>query len=276
MKTQGASNSYLTICSRYPDVKCLNLYWLWHLIFPELSRHNVLFRHGSFRQFFLPRNCIAYFYPSFCLKYSFENMRNDVSFLFLLFYVVFIFRQVKTSIPCPRQHNTISLRDTRVQEDSVSLWNIGTQKTIDTLIKHHYNTEKQQTIAQLCLCVCSDRTIMAAKSYEYYRVAIFLCMFMGYALYFFNRKTFSFVMPSMMKEIELDKEDLGEQFRHLSAIETVIWILSLVLSFFYWILTQWCSPSIPIQLFVLFQCFEILWKIAVSQHALLTTIRILE
>lgn len=54
-------------------------------------------------------------------------------------------------------------------------------------------------------------TIMeAAKSYGYYRVAIFICMFVGYALYFFNRKTFSFVMPSVMEEIELDKEDLGE------------------------------------------------------------------
>ncbi|KAA8578492.1 hypothetical protein FQN60_016825 [Etheostoma spectabile] len=34
-------------------------------------------------------------------------------------------------------------------------------------------------------------------------------MFMGYALYFFNRKTFSFVMPSVMEEIQLDKDDLG-------------------------------------------------------------------
>lgn len=49
-----------------------------------------------------------------------------------------------------------------------------------------------------------------AHSYGYYRLPIFLCMFTGYALYFFNRKTFSFVMPSVMEEIELDKEDLGE------------------------------------------------------------------
>lgn len=49
-----------------------------------------------------------------------------------------------------------------------------------------------------------------AASYGYYRAAIFLCMFTGYALYFFNRKTFSFVMPSVMEEIELDKDDLGE------------------------------------------------------------------
>lgn len=49
-----------------------------------------------------------------------------------------------------------------------------------------------------------------AASYGYYRAAIFLCMFTGYALYFFNRKTFSFVMPSVMEEIQLDKDDLGE------------------------------------------------------------------
>ncbi|KAM3869578.1 glucose-6-phosphate exchanger SLC37A4-like [Diretmus argenteus] len=50
---------------------------------------------------------------------------------------------------------------------------------------------------------------MAATGYGYYRLVIFLCMFTGYSLYFFNRKTFAFVMPSVMEEIELDKEDLG-------------------------------------------------------------------
>uniref|UniRef100_G3Q9V3 Solute carrier family 37 member 4b n=1 Tax=Gasterosteus aculeatus TaxID=69293 RepID=G3Q9V3_GASAC len=50
---------------------------------------------------------------------------------------------------------------------------------------------------------------MGATGYGYYRTAIFSCMFIGYSLYFFNRKTFSFVMPSVMEEIELDKDDLG-------------------------------------------------------------------
>uniref|UniRef100_UPI003AB0D91C glucose-6-phosphate exchanger SLC37A4b isoform X1 n=1 Tax=Centroberyx gerrardi TaxID=166262 RepID=UPI003AB0D91C len=50
---------------------------------------------------------------------------------------------------------------------------------------------------------------MGATDYGYYRTVIFLCMFIGYSLYFLNRKTFSFVMPSVMEEIELDKEDLG-------------------------------------------------------------------
>ncbi|XP_076024825.1 glucose-6-phosphate exchanger SLC37A4b [Genypterus blacodes] len=50
---------------------------------------------------------------------------------------------------------------------------------------------------------------MGATGYGYYRTVIFFCLFFGYALFFFNRKTFSFVMPSVMKEIELDKDDLG-------------------------------------------------------------------
>ncbi|XP_029965009.1 glucose-6-phosphate exchanger SLC37A4a [Salarias fasciatus] len=50
---------------------------------------------------------------------------------------------------------------------------------------------------------------MATASYGYYRGTIFLAMFVGYTLYYFNRKTFSFVMPSVMQEITLDKDDLG-------------------------------------------------------------------
>lgn len=51
---------------------------------------------------------------------------------------------------------------------------------------------------------------MGATGYGYYRTAIFMSMFVGYSLYYFNRKTFSFVMPSVMEEIELDKDDLGK------------------------------------------------------------------
>ncbi|KAJ8257130.1 hypothetical protein COCON_G00192820 [Conger conger] len=50
---------------------------------------------------------------------------------------------------------------------------------------------------------------MAATGYGYYRTSIFLAMFVGYTLFYFNRKTFSFVMPSVMQEIKLDKDDLG-------------------------------------------------------------------
>ncbi|XP_044525558.1 glucose-6-phosphate exchanger SLC37A4 isoform X2 [Gracilinanus agilis] len=50
---------------------------------------------------------------------------------------------------------------------------------------------------------------MVARSYGYYRTVIFSAMFVGYSLYYFNRKTFSFVMPSLVEEIVLDKDDLG-------------------------------------------------------------------
>ncbi|KAM9800968.1 glucose-6-phosphate exchanger SLC37A4a [Neosynchiropus ocellatus] len=50
---------------------------------------------------------------------------------------------------------------------------------------------------------------MATSGYGYYRATIFAAMFIGYTLYYFNRKTFSFVMPSLMQEIQLDKDDLG-------------------------------------------------------------------
>lgn len=50
---------------------------------------------------------------------------------------------------------------------------------------------------------------MARAGYGYYRATIFVAMFVGYTLYYFNRKTFSFAMPSVMQEIQLDKDDLG-------------------------------------------------------------------
>lgn len=50
---------------------------------------------------------------------------------------------------------------------------------------------------------------MAKPNYGYYRATIFTAMFVGYTLYYFNRKTFSFVMPSLVQEIPLDKDDLG-------------------------------------------------------------------
>jgi len=73
---------------------------------------------------------------------------------------------------------------------------------------------------------------MGATGYSYYRAVIFLCMFIGYSLYFFNRKTFSFVMPSVMEEIKLDKDDLGKKkvcffplhpFPHLHIQHTAMW-----------------------------------------------------
>ncbi|XP_053703279.1 glucose-6-phosphate exchanger SLC37A4b isoform X2 [Synchiropus splendidus] len=67
---------------------------------------------------------------------------------------------------------------------------------------------------------------MGATGYGYYRVTIFVCMFVGYALYFFNRKTFSFVMPSVMEEIHLDKDDLGK----ITSSQTLAYAISKFIS----------------------------------------------
>lgn len=69
-------------------------------------------------------------------------------------------------------------------------------------------------VRALCLgwqgWLCST---MAAQGYGYYRTVIFTAMFGGYSLYYYNRKTFSFVMPSLVEEIPLDKDDLGEPWK---------------------------------------------------------------
>lgn len=67
---------------------------------------------------------------------------------------------------------------------------------------------------------------MAKRGYGYYRTTIFLAMFVGYTLYYFNRKTFSFVMPSVMQEITLDKDDLGEHVQRAActlSFLSVVW-----------------------------------------------------
>uniref|UniRef100_A0A8C5PYZ3 Solute carrier family 37 member 4 n=1 Tax=Leptobrachium leishanense TaxID=445787 RepID=A0A8C5PYZ3_9ANUR len=73
---------------------------------------------------------------------------------------------------------------------------------------------------------------MAAQGqgYGYYRTVIFTAMFVGYSLYYFNRKTFSFVMPSVMEEIKLDKDDLGLITSSQSAAYAISKFISGVLS----------------------------------------------
>uniref|UniRef100_W5M688 Solute carrier family 37 member 4a n=2 Tax=Lepisosteus oculatus TaxID=7918 RepID=W5M688_LEPOC len=71
---------------------------------------------------------------------------------------------------------------------------------------------------------------MGAAGYGYYRATIFMAMFVGYTLYYFNRKTFSFVMPSVMEEIELDKDDLGLITSSQSAAYAISKFISGVLS----------------------------------------------
>ncbi|XP_069802560.1 glucose-6-phosphate exchanger SLC37A4 isoform X2 [Dendropsophus ebraccatus] len=68
------------------------------------------------------------------------------------------------------------------------------------------------------------------QGYGYYRTVIFGAMFVGYTLYYFNRKTFSFVMPSVMEEIKLDKDDLGLITSSQSAAYAISKFISGVLS----------------------------------------------
>ncbi|NXQ06327.1 G6PT1 protein, partial [Vidua macroura] len=63
-----------------------------------------------------------------------------------------------------------------------------------------------------------------------YRAVIFAAMFVGYTLYYFNRKTFSFVMPAVMAEVPLGKDDLGLITSSQSAAYAISKFISGVLS----------------------------------------------
>jgi OPA family sugar phosphate sensor protein UhpC-like MFS transporter len=47
------------------------------------------------------------------------------------------------------------------------------------------------------------------KQYRYWRWRVFIAMYLGYAFYYFSRKSFTFAMPSMMQDMGFDKGDLG-------------------------------------------------------------------
>ncbi|HEY5259434.1 MAG TPA: MFS transporter, partial [Rhabdochlamydiaceae bacterium] len=47
------------------------------------------------------------------------------------------------------------------------------------------------------------------KNYKYWRMRIFLGMYVGYIFYYFTRKSFTFAMPAMMTELGFDKSDIG-------------------------------------------------------------------
>lgn len=46
-------------------------------------------------------------------------------------------------------------------------------------------------------------------TYNYWRIRIFYSMFIGYALYYFTRKSFTFAMPGLIEDLHLTKGDLG-------------------------------------------------------------------
>lgn len=47
------------------------------------------------------------------------------------------------------------------------------------------------------------------KDYKYWRIRILYSMFIGYAFYYFTRKSFTFAMPGLIQELGFDKSQLG-------------------------------------------------------------------
>jgi OPA family sugar phosphate sensor protein UhpC-like MFS transporter len=54
----------------------------------------------------------------------------------------------------------------------------------------------------------ADQEVVKAD-YKYWRIRILYSMFVGYAFYYFTRKSFTFAMPGIMQELHLDKSELG-------------------------------------------------------------------
>ena len=50
---------------------------------------------------------------------------------------------------------------------------------------------------------------LVKKEYKYWRFRIFYSMFIGYALYYFTRKSFTFAMPGLIHDLGFDKSELG-------------------------------------------------------------------
>jgi len=47
------------------------------------------------------------------------------------------------------------------------------------------------------------------KRYRYWRIRVFYSMYIGYALFYFTRKSFVFAMPALITELGFDKSQLG-------------------------------------------------------------------
>ncbi len=53
-----------------------------------------------------------------------------------------------------------------------------------------------------------DGTVVKER-YKYWRLRIFLGMYVGYVFFYFSRKSFTFAMPALMQDLGFDKTDLG-------------------------------------------------------------------
>lgn len=47
------------------------------------------------------------------------------------------------------------------------------------------------------------------QSYRYWRLHIMIGMYVGYAGFYFTRKTFNYAAPAMITDLGLDKGDIG-------------------------------------------------------------------
>lgn len=47
------------------------------------------------------------------------------------------------------------------------------------------------------------------KDYKFWRLHLMFTMYIGYAVFYFTRKSFNFVMPAMVADLGLDKSDIG-------------------------------------------------------------------
>lgn len=47
------------------------------------------------------------------------------------------------------------------------------------------------------------------KAYRYWRLHLMIVSYIGYAVFYFTRKGFNFVMPDMLKDLGLEKADIG-------------------------------------------------------------------
>ena len=67
------------------------------------------------------------------------------------------------------------------------------------------------------------------KTYRYWRLHLMITSYIGYAVFYFTRKSFNFVMPAMLTDLGLQKADIGIMgtafLSHLWCIQVLISVL---------------------------------------------------
>ncbi len=83
------------------------------------------------------------------------------------------------------------------------------------------------------------------KSYRYWRIRIFYSMYFGYAFFYFTRKSLTFAMPTMMKDLHLDKAQIGW-------FATAMYIVYGLSKFFNGIISDRANPQIFMSIGLIF------------------------